>query len=764
MTPSTTPDGPVGSPKRVTAKFEQAKSKAGRKWFRFFRFMILGFVGTVVLAIVGVVLIALSDMPPMDVIENPHSELSTRIYSADGMVLRDLFDEKNRVSVKMEDISPHVINALVATEDVRFREHSGIDPQSFFAIAKEVLSGNRPRGGSTVTMQLARNLYEMIGRERSIWRKLKEMVVAVVLEREFTKEEILVAYLNTVSFVGNTYGIQNGANEYFGKDADSLKIEEAAMLVGLLKATDKYNPRRFPDAAKNRRNTILELMGAQGFVPSGWSLDSLKSLPINVRERSDYRDLGLAPYFTEHLREWLKEWCKTTGHDPYRDGLKIYTTIDSRMQRYAEESVSEHLKWLQGVFNKHIDGKEPWVKDSTFLTDIMKLSTRYHSARAAGLNMDEIMEEFHTPIKMDLFAWDRQVRDTLISPWDSLKYYAKFLETGFMAVDPTNGHIKAWVGGINHRFFKYDHVYTGKRQVGSTFKPFVYCAAFDNGSSPCDVELNQPVFFYNDLGKQIWAPKNADGKIGGFMTLRRGLATSTNLITARVMKRIGPHVVCEWAKKMGIESPLDCVPSLALGTTDLSVFELTGAYGTFANKGIYNRPMFVTRIEDRNGNVLADFYPEGREAISEKTAYMMIDMLRGVVNEPGGTGGRLRSRYKLNMDIGGKTGTTQNQSDGWFMGVTPYMVGGTWVGCSDRRMRFRSLEYGQGASLALPIFGLFMSKVYADSTIGLPKDRFPVPSNFDVELDCSKYDYQRKNAWGDTSSTGIKSIMNPDNE
>lgn len=715
-------------------------------------------------SVVTIVLIALTDIPPMDVIENPTTDLSTQVYSADGVVLRSLYDEKHRVSVKLSDISPHVTHALIATEDIRFETHSGIDPQAFFAIVKEVLSGKKPRGGSTVTMQLARNLYEMIGRERSIWRKLKEMVVAVVLEREFTKDEIITAYLNTVSFVGNTYGIQNGAMEYFGKDAKSLDVQEAALLVGLLKATEAYNPRRHPKEALSRRNTILGMMAEQGFLNPSWNLDSIKALPLGVGEKSDYRDLGMAPYFTEHLREWLKGWCEATGHNPYRDGLKVYTTIDSRMQQYAEEAMREHLTELQKIFHKHILGKEAWVKDTSYLPDVMRLTHRYHAARAAGYNMEEIMEEFHTPVKMDLFSWDRQVKDTLLSPWDSLKYYSRFLESGFMAMDPTNGYVKAWVGGINHRFFKYDHVYSGKRQVGSTFKPFVYCAAFDNGSTPCEVELNQPVFFYNDLGKMIWAPKNADGKIGGFMTLRRGLATSTNLITARVMKRIGPHVVCEWAKKMGITSQLDCVPSLALGTTDLSVFELTGAYGTFANQGIHNQPMFVTRIEDRNGNVLAEFTPQSREAISAKTAYMMINMLMGVVNEPGGTGGRLRYRYKLNMEIGGKTGTTQNQSDGWFMGVTPYLVGGTWVGCSDRRMRFRSLEYGQGASLALPVFGLFMQKVYADSTIGLPKDRFHVPSGFDIELDCSKYDLKRKSVWGDSLMPGTKSVMNPEND
>ncbi len=748
-------------PKRVKAVFEQPVAQSRKRWFRVFRMAILGSVALVVGLMVTVVVIALTDMPPMDVIENPHTQLSTQIYSADGVVIRSLYDEEHRVSVKLSEISPYVLGALIATEDLRFYDHSGIDPQSFFCHAQEIMKGPQPPGGSTVTMQLARNLYEMIGRERSLWRKLKEMVVAVVLEHNFTKEEIITAYLNTVSFVGNTYGIQNGAEEFYGKDAKSLEIQEAAMLVGLLKATDKYNPRLHPEAAMNRRNTILELMSANGYMPDGMSLDSVKALPLGTQAKSDYRELGLAPYFTEHLRQWLKVWCKATGHDPYRDGLKIYTTIDSRMQQYAEEATTEHLKDFQKVFAKHIEGQEPWIKDSTFLPGIMARSDRYLKAKAAGLNHAEIMEEFNTPVVVDLFNWDRKILDTLISPWDSIKYYSRFLESGFMAIDPTNGHVRAWVGGINHRFFKYDHVYTGKRQVGSTFKPFVYCAAFDNGSTPCEKELNQPVFFYNDIGKMIWAPKNADGKIGGFMTLRRGLATSTNLITARVMKRIGPNVVCEWARKMGITSPLDCVPSLALGTTDLSVYELTSAYCTFANKGVYNEPTFVTRIEDRNGNVLADFQTQSREAISENTAYMMIDMLKGVVNEAGGTAGRLRSRYKLNMEIGGKTGTTQKQSDGWFVGVTPYLVGGTWVGCSERTMRFRSLLYGQGASMALPIFGLFMQKVYADSTINLPRDRFPVPAGFDVELDCSKYDYLKKDFRTDSLSN---SIMNPDGD
>jgi penicillin-binding protein 1A len=333
-----------------------------------------------------------------------------------------------------------------------------------------------------------------------------------------------------------------------------------------------------------------------------------------------------------------------------------------------------------------------------------------------------------------------------------------------MAMDPSNGHIKAWVGGIAHKYFKFDHVFLGKRQVGSTFKPFVYTAAMDNGFTPCDLELNQPVFFYDDNDKLIWTPKNADGKVGGYMTLRTGLATSTNLITARVMKAIGPHVVCEWARKMGISSELDCVPSLCLGTTDLSVYELIGAYSTFANRGIWNEPMFVTRIEDRNGNVIQEFHPQSREAISERTAYMMLDMLKGVVDGRGGTGGRLRYRYKLKGEIGGKTGTTQNHSDGWFVGVTQNLVGGAWVGCSDRTMRFRSITYGQGASMALPVFGGFLAKAYADSTLALPISKFEVPQGFDVELDCSKYDYKRKSVWSDSLTPAFKSVLNVDDE
>lgn len=750
---------------RVKAKFIQEIPKGRNRFKRIFRLvflaLVIGVLGGIGLFISNVI----NNMPPMDAIENPTTDLSTQIYSSDGKLIRSLYSQEHRISVKLNQISPHVLNALLATEDIRFYNHSGIDPKAFFAIASDVLSGKGARGGSTITMQLSRNLYNQIGRDRSFVRKLKEMVVSVILERNFTKEEIIAAYLNTVSFVGNTYGIQNGAQEYFRKDAEFLKIEESALLVGMLKGTNSYNPRKNPDNALRRRNTILNQMDKYGFIDDEYDVDSLKALPLGVSEKSDYRDLGLAPYFTEHLRLWLKGWCSENGYDLYKDGLKVYTTIDSRMQGYAEASVKEHLSTLQPIFDKHIDGREPWRKDTTFLYRAMRKSYRYIDAKRRGLTKTEILEEFKRPVPMDVFSWEGEIRDTMMTPWDSLKYYAKFLETGFMAIDPANGHIKAWVGGISHKYFKYDHVYKGKRQVGSTFKPFVYAAGFDNGLTPCDLELNQPVFFYNNKGKMIWSPKNADGKIGGYMTLRRGLATSTNMITARVMKRIGPQLVCTWAKKMGIQTELECVPSLALGTTDLSVHELTGAYCTFANGGIWNQPMIITRIEDQNGNVLQEFNTISQEALDENIAYMMIDMLKGVVDERGGTGGRLRSRHKLFNEIGGKTGTTQNHSDGWFMGVTPYLVGGTWVGCSDRTMRFRSLQYGQGASLALPVFGNFMSKVYADSTIAMPKDRFPKPDGFDIELNCEKYDYQRSGSeWSDSLAPSFRSIMDIEDE
>ncbi|MCB9231126.1 MAG: transglycosylase domain-containing protein [Bacteroidia bacterium] len=731
-----------------------------------FRLIILGMVLAGVAGVIAIVLIAANDLPDMREIDNPNNDLSTQIYTSDGKLIRSFYTEKNRLSVPLSEISEHVLNALIAAEDIRFYRHSGIDQNAFFAIAKDLAMGKKTRGGSTISMQLARNLYDKVGRERTMFRKLKEMIVAVIIERKYTKEEILASYLNTVSFFGNTYGIENGAKIYFKKPASMLNPEEAAFLVGLLKGTEYYNPKKHYDRALNRRNTILNQMEEYGFLDPV-EADSLKNTEINLTKFSkDDHNVGLAAYFTEHLRLFLNDWCKENDLNLYTDGLRVYTTIDSRMQKYAEEAAEEHLSELQTIFDKHIKGREAWIKDTTILVRAMRQSARWNAGITAKKTSKEIRKEFDKPVAMQLFRWKQEPLDTIMTPLDSIKYYSRFLETGFVSMDPSNGQIKAWVGGIDHRFFKYDHVYQGKRQVGSTFKPFVYTAAFDNGFTPCSKELNQPVFFYDNEGELKWAPKNADGKVGGYMTLRKGLATSTNLITARVMKKIGAEIVCQYARNMGIQTTLECVPSLALGTTDLSVYELTGAYGTFVNQGVWNEPMFITRIEDKNGNVLQEFVGEKREAINENTAFLMLNMLMGVVDERGGTAGRLRFRYKFTNQMGGKTGTTQNHSDGWFMGVTPYLVSGTWVGCSDRSMRFRSLEYGQGAALALPIFGLYMQKVYADSTIALPKDPFVKPRGMKLNLDCASQEDGNMSPfeeWNDTpEKKNNKSVMDFD--
>ena len=723
---------------------ESGKKKPGKKKFLIFRLIAAVFIIVTVGVPLGFTISVYNDLPDnfMELIDNPKNDLSTQIYSSDGVLIRNLYDEKNRINVPLKDISEHAIHALIATEDARFKKHSGVDPIAFFAIAKGMLQGKKVRGGSTITMQLSRNLYDHVGKKRSGIRKLKEMIVSVLLERRYTKDEIITSYLNTVSFVGNSYGIQNASKIYFQKDAKELNIQESALLIGLLKGTGEYDPRRHPERSKNRRNTVLDLMHKHGFI-NATQVDTLKKTDLGIRYKKVDHNTGLAPYFTEHLRLWLDGWCDANGYNIYTDGLKVYTTIDSRFQTYAEEAMKEHLSSLQKQFSKHVTDREPWKRDTTMLWDYMRKCERYRLAKKADKTDEEIWAEFNVPREMSVFSWNGDI-DTTFSPLDSIKYYSRFLETGFISMDPQTGYVKAWVGGINHEYFKYDHVYLGKRQVGSTFKPFVYTAAFEDVYSPCDEMLNQQVFFYDEKGQLKWAPKNADGKVGGKMTLRRGLATSTNLITARVMKVIGPERVCTCARQMGITSQLDCVPSLALGTTDLSVFELTGAYSTFANKGVWVEPTFLTRIEDRNGNIIYEKVSDKREAISAETAYMMLNMLMGVVREPGGTAGRIGFRYNLRNEIGGKTGTTQNQSDGWFMGVTPYLVSGTWVGCSDRRMRFRSLSLGQGASMALPVFGLYMQKVYDDSTIGLPKDPFPKPKNFGIELDCAKYQKFKK--------------------
>lgn len=672
------------------------------------------------------VLYAIVDVPPLNEIENPQSSLSTQIYSSDGKALGTLFSEENRITVKLSDISQYAIDALIATEDIRFYNHSGVDPQSFPALIYSFMQGD-PRGGSTVTMQLSRNLYDKVGRKRTIIRKIKEYIVSAYLERCFTKEEVLTAYFNTVNIYGNDYGIETASARLFGKKAKDLNLQESALMIGLLKGQGYYNPVRYPERALDRRNTVLEQMAKYNFIPKAVA-DSVKRIPLALSTGSGYaHDTGPAPYFREYVRNYLKDWCKQHGYDPYSDGLRIYTTVDSRMQTYAEEAVAEHMQSLQKTFDGHIKGREAY-KQADILKKMIERSSRYQTAASLKKSKKEIDKEFATPIKMNIFSWKGEIKDTLMSPLDSLKYYSKFLETGFVSLDPTTGYVKAWVGGINYKFFKYDHVGVGKRQVGSTFKPFVYAAAIDNGKLPCDVELNQPICFATP-GKN-WCPKNSDGSVGGSMTLRRALAGSVNLVTARLMKEFGPKVIANYAHQLGIETQLDEVPALCLGTTDLSVLELVGAYGSFVNKGIHIKPMVITRIEDRNGKVLEEFSPQTKTALSEDKAYLMVDILKGVVDEQYGTANRLRFRYNFKTEIAGKTGTTQDNSDGWFVGMTPNLVSGCWVGCSEREMRFHNTGLGQGANTALPIWAIFMKKVYADKGIDLPQDPFQKPEGW----------------------------------
>ena len=722
----------------------ERRSRGPHDWGRRIFF---GLIGALLLALIVFIVYTANDLPPLSQIENPQASLSTQVISQDGVVLDNFYSEENRVNVSLNDISPYVVNALIATEDARFYRHSGVDYYSIPAIIKRYFTGTTS-GGSTITMQLSRNLFDAVGTARTVSRKIKEVIVSAILERNYTKQEIIEAYLNTVNIYGNAYGIEMASERLFGKSARYLSIEESAVMVAMLKGQGVFDPIRRPDTVIARRNLVIDLMVKHRFIdPRATDVDSIKARPLTTASQGREHEKGLAPYFRQAVREFMVEWCNThkkpngEPYSLYTDGLKIYTTLDSRMQMHAEAAVEEHLSGLQQTFFEHIAGREPYRYDPTILDDLMRMSDRYKRLKQAGKSEQQIRARFEQPVPMTLFSWSGDL-DTTLSPMDSLKYYAKCLETGMVSIDPRNGHIKAWVGGVDFRYFKYDHVSLGKRQVGSTFKPFVYATAMQNGRRPCDQMLNQPVTFENvDGDGNDWTPSNADGEYGGYMTLRRALATSTNLITARLMDEVRPANVVRVAHECGINSKLEAVPSLCLGTADLSVLELTGAYGTFANQGLHLRPVFVARIEDQQGNVLETFMPQSNKAFDEKIAYLMVELLKGVVDEPGGTASRLRYRYNLRNEIGAKTGTTQNHADGWFVGMTPNLVSGVWVGCSDRRMRFYSMRLGQGASMALPIWAIYMKKLYADEELNLEQGRFVRPKGYNINLDCDDSSY-----------------------
>lgn len=685
----------------------------------------------------------LGKLPSFEELENPKSSLASEVISADGKVLGKYFIQ-NRSNVQFHELSPNLVKALLATEDIRFEKHSGIDLKGLLRVFfKTILTRQDAGGGSTLTQQLAKNLFprEKMNTLQLIVRKVKEWIIAVRLERSYTKEEIMTMYLNTVEFGHNTYGIKSAARTFFQKNPDALTVEEAAVLVGLLKGPTLYSPVRNPGNSTARRNTVLGQMNKYGFI-SDKELDSLKLLPIRLNYKPDDHNAGLATYFREVLRLELNKWCrehkKADGsvYNIYRDGLKIYTTIDSRMQRYAEEAVKEHLSELQKTFFEHWKNRNPFREAPEVLEQGMKRSARYAELKEAGIAEDSIRKIFDTKIRMSVFTWDGD-KDTLMSPMDSIRYYKMILRTGMMSMEPQTGFVRAWVGGINYEHFKYDHVKDGKRQVGSAFKPFLYTLAVQEGYSPCFKVPNSPVTIITEAG-QAWTPKNSDNKYGGMLMLKEALAESVNTVSAYLMKQFGPYATVEMAHKLGIQSEMEKVPSICLGTVDLSVFEMVGAYSTFANKGVWTQPVYITRIEDKNGVVLQEFVPKKVEAISEETAYVMINMMQGAVQY--GTSVRLRYKYGLTQPMAGKTGTTQNQSDGWYIGITPELVSGVWVGCEDRSVHFRTTQLGQGANMALPIWALYMKKLYADKELNIYQGDFEKPEGkISIELDCNKY-------------------------
>lgn len=686
------------------------------------------------------------DLPSFRDLENPKSNQASIIYTTDKVELGNYFVQ-NRSNIRYQDISTNVINALIATEDVRFKDHSGIDFKRTFAIIFYNLIGKK-QGASTITQQLALNLFSEEGRAKSVFKripqKLKELIVAIKLERNYTKEEIITMYLNTVEFGNNSYGIKAAARTYFNTTPAKLTASQAATLVGVLKGVTMYSPTRNPDRALGRRNLILNKMLDEHYISEEEYQTSITK-PLALQFKPTSHNDGLATYFRTILKQDIQKTFNDlsitkadgTSYDLDRDGLRIYTTIDSKMQKYAEEAQREYMKDLQQQFNTHWKGINAFKGNESLLIQGMKRTDRYNNLKEEGKTDEEIKKDFNTPVKMEIFSWRGNI-DTTMTPMDSIKYYKMFLRNSMMAMDPTSGEVKAWVGGIDFEHFKYDQVKMGSRQVGSTAKPFTYAVGIDNGYSPC-YQVNNVPYTVTGYGEP-WTPRGY-GSIPGYLTLRKALAKSQNFITAWVMQQVGPTAVATLIKRMGITTPVPPYPSIALGSFEASVYDMTGAYSTFVNHGVWTEPIYLTRIEDKNGNVLYERKPKVVQALNEQTAYVMTYMLKGVVEE--GTGVRLRYRYGLNNPIGGKTGTTNDNSDGWFMGITPQLVTGIWTGCEDRAIHFRNTNLGEGANTALPIFALFIKKVYADNSLGIKKGDFSPPKGgSNVTLDCNQYQNQ----------------------
>lgn len=699
------------------------------------------------------------EMPSIKEVENPENDLSSEIISTDGVSLGRYF-RYNRSQVTYDELSEDLINTLIISEDHRFYDHSGLDFPAYMRVLFGLLTFNSQGGGSTITQQLAKNLYTMNpdhsldgslsklgGIPRRIIQKTKEWIISVNLEKNFTKDEIIAMYLNTVTFSSNSFGIKVAAETYFSKQPDSLNLQESAVLVGMLQAATLFNPQRNPENSLRKRNEVLYKIFKRGYkIETREEYDSIKALPIELRYNVQNQNEGLATYFRTVMSNYLMRFCNERGIDLWNSGLRIYTTIDSKLQKYAEEAMQEHMRPLQEQFNEEWkkQGKNPWIDDNGkeipgFLNSRIKRTSVYKALEEKyGVGSDSLEIQLNVKRPMNVYT-AKGDRDTLFSYMDSLNHYMRYLQAGMMAMDPTTGHIKAWVGGVDHTYFKYDHVKQGTRQPGSTFKPFVYGLAMESGYSPCHPMQDISPSFKVPGG--VWSPPNANGQrgTGEKMTIRQAMAQSVNSITAQMMQALGAENVVEFAHRVGINSKLDPVPSLCLGTSDVSLFELVGAYSTFANGGIFTEPFFITRIEDKHGNVIENFVPKTRQAINEQTAYKMIYMLMGGVEERGGTSAGISPELKIDNEIGGKTGTTNNASDGWYMGLTHDLVTGVWVGGDERSIHFPSWLFGQGGRTARPIWDKFMMKVYADAETGINKGQFKRPSSgLDISLDCLK--------------------------
>ncbi|MGO4819976.1 MULTISPECIES: penicillin-binding protein 1A [unclassified Flavobacterium] len=703
-------------------------------------------------------------MPSFEDLENPDSNLATEIISSDGVVIGKYF-QKNRSQLKYSDLPKNFVDALIATEDERFYEHSGIDGRGTLrAIASLGSSG----GASTLTQQLAKQLFHGEGSKFLPFRivqKAKEWIIAIRLERQYTKNEILAMYCNVYDFGNYSVGVSSAAQTYFSKEPKDLTVDESAILVGMFKNSGLYNPVRNPQGVKNRRNVVLAQMEKSKMI-SEQEKERLQNLPIKLNFKLESHREGTATYFREYLRDYMKKWVEEnkkpdgSDYDIYKDGLKIYTTIDSRMQLHAEEAVAAHMANLQQEFfiQAKTNKNAPFVNISSaetqrILTQAMKSSNRWAVLKSLDKSEDEIIKSFSVKTKMTVFTWKGE-KDTIMTPIDSIRYYKHFLQSGLMAMEPQTGSIKAWVGGINYKYFQYDHVGQGARQVGSTFKPFVYATAIEQlNMSPCDSIIDAP--FTMPVGRHhvtaAWTPRNSDNKYRGMVTLKRALANSINTVSAKLMDKVGPEAVVKLTHKLGIKSEIPVQPSIALGAVDITVEDMVAAYSTFANQGVYTKPQFLNRIEDKSGVVIYEPIPESHDVLNKDIAFAIIKLLEGVTE--GGSGNRLRTEgggygynritgypYKFTNPIAGKTGTTQNQSDGWFMGMVPNLVTGVWVGCEDRSARFKSITYGQGATAALPVWAYFMKLCYADTELKVSKAEFERPANLSIKVDC----YQAK--------------------